>query len=259
MSLKKLIVANWKQNGSITKLRLLTSNIIKSAKKLKVTNNIVILPPYVYLAMLSKELEKNKFGNKIVLGAQNISPFDDGAFTGEISIKMCNEFSCRYFLVGHSERREIFSESDDLISLKVLKVVENNKKVILCIGESLLQRKKNIQMKVLSSQLKKGLSKLSPTMRRNKVNNIIIAYEPIWAIGTGRSASIEDIYSTHAYISTVLKTLFPVKDKIPKILYGGSVNNKNSSEILSINGVDGALVGGASLNAKKFIDICSSI
>ena len=259
MPLKKIIVANWKQNGSVAKLKLLATNIITLAKKRKIKNDIVILPPFVHLDMLSKHIKKSKLGKKLTIGAQNISPFDDGAYTGEISLKMCNDFNCRYFLVGHSERRNIFFEQDGLISLKVQKVIENNKKVILCVGESLLQRRKNIEKRVLSQQLKSGLQKLTPLMKRDKVDNIVIAYEPIWAIGTGKSASMKDIYNIHTHILKVLESIFPnVKNK-PRILYGGSVNDKNSREILSINGVDGALVGGASLNAKKFIDICSSI
>ena len=186
------------------------------------------------------------------------SAFPDGAFTGEVSLEMCKDFNSKYFLVGHSERRQIFSESNALISKKVSRLLSCNRKVILCVGETLAERNKKLEKKVISQQLTSALSLLSQESKI-KTNNIIIAYEPIWAIGSGKSASNEDIYNTHFFIKKKLATKFKSCKILPKIIYGGSVNNINSKDILSIDGVDGALVGGASLNAKKFIEICSSI
>ena len=171
---------------------------------------------------------------------------------------MCKDFGSKYFLVGHSERRQVLLESDLLISKKVSRLLNHNKKVILCIGETLAERNKKLDKRVISRQLTSALGNLS-SKKKIKTSNIIIAYEPIWAIGSGKSASSEDIHSAHNYIKRKLNMIFESSKSLPKVIYGGSVNNTNSKEILSIEGVDGTLVGGASLNAKKFIEICSSI
>lgn len=258
MSSKKIIIANWKQNGSLKSLRSLTSQIIKSLILKNISHSIVILPPYVYLPILAEQISSNKKIRNLSIGVQNVSAFSDGAYTGEVSFEMCKDFGSKYFLVGHSERRQILSESDVLISSKVSRLLNHNKKVILCVGETLAERKKKLDKKVISKQLVSALGSLSSKLK-NKTSNIIIAYEPIWAIGSGKSASSEDIYNTHSYIKRKLNMILKPCKILPKVIYGGSVNNTNSKEILSIDGVDGTLVGGASLNAKKFIEICSSI
>ena len=258
MASKKIIIANWKQNGSLRSLHSLTNQIIKAIKLKKIQHSIALLPPHVYLPMLSKLVISNKKLKNLSIGVQNVSAFPDGAYTGEVSLEMCKDFNCKYFLVGHSERRQIFSEGNVLISKKVSRLLSFNRKVILCVGETLAERNKKLEKKVISQQLTSALSLLSQESKI-KTNNIIIAYEPIWAIGSGKSASNEDIYNTHFFIKKKLATKFKSCKVLPKIIYGGSVNNINSKDILSIDGVDGALVGGASLNAKKFIEICSSI
>ena len=258
MASKKIIIANWKQNGSLRSLYTLTNQIIRAIKLKKIKHSIAILPPHVYLPMLSKQVLSNKKLKNLSIGVQNISAFPDGAYTGEVSFEMCKDFGSKYFLVGHSERRQLFSESDALISKKVSRLLSCNKKVVLCVGETLAERNKKLEKKVISKQLTSALSLLSQGSNI-KTNNIIVAYEPIWAIGSGKSASNKDIYNTHFFIKKKLATRFKSCKILPKIIYGGSVNNMNSKDILSIEGVDGALVGGASLNAKKFIEICSSI
>ncbi len=258
MSSKKIIIANWKQNGSLRSLQSLTSQIIKALKLKSIPHSIVILPPYVYLPILAKQVTSNKNIRNLSIGVQNISAFSDGAYTGEVSFEMCKDFNSKYFLVGHSERRQILAESDVLISKKVSRLLKHNKKVILCVGETLTERNKKLDKKVISKQLTSALGNLSPKSKI-KTSNIIVAYEPIWAIGSGKSASSEEIYNTHSYIKKKLNMIFKSYKSLPKVIYGGSVNNSNSKEILSISGVDGTLVGGASLNAKKFIEICSSI
>ena len=258
MPSKKIIIANWKQNGSLRSLQSLTSQIIKALKLKSIPHSIVILPPYVYLPIIAEQVASNKNIRNLSMGVQNISAFSDGAYTGEVSFEMCKDFNSKYFLVGHSERRQILSESDALISNKVSRLLNHNKKVILCVGETLTERNKKLDKRVISKQLTSALGNLS-SKSKIKTSNIIVAYEPIWAIGSGKSASSEDIYNTHSYIKGKLNMIFKSYKSLPKVIYGGSVNNINSKEILSINGVDGTLVGGASLNAKKFIEICSSI
>ena len=258
MSSKKIIIANWKQNGSLRSLQSLMSQVIKALKLKSISHSVVILPPYVYLPMLSEQIRSNKNPRNLFIGVQNISAFSDGAYTGEVSFEMCKDFGSKYFLIGHSERRQILLESDALISSKVSRLLNHNKKVILCVGETLAERNKKLDKRVISRQLTSALGNLS-SKSKIKTSNIIVAYEPIWAIGSGKSASSEDIYNKHFYIKKKLNTIFKSYKSIPKVIYGGSVNNTNSKEILSIDGVDGTLVGGASLNAKKFIEICSSI
>ena len=258
MSSNKIIIANWKQNGSLRTLQSLTSQIIKALKLKSISHSVVLLPPYVYLPILAKKVTSAKTLRNLSIGVQNVSAFSDGAYTGEVSFEMCKDCRSKYFLVGHSERRKILSESDSLIANKVSRLLHHNKKVVLCVGETLAERNKKTDKRVISKQLISALGNLSPKSKI-KTSNIIVAYEPIWAIGSGKSASCEDIYITHAFIKKQLNTIFRSYKSLPKIIYGGSVSNTNSKEILSINGVDGVLVGGASLNAKKFIEICSSI
>lgn len=249
---KYLIIANWKQNGSKKVLEHLTKSFLKSRK---IKNSVILLPPSIYLSSISSVIGKNK---KISVGIQNISSYKDGAFTGEISVSMIKDFGVRYVLIGHSERRHIFQESNNEISDKVILSMENKFHTILCVGETLLERNKKITKKVIANQLKSALFKSRQLIKQNS-SKLIIAYEPVWAIGTGKTAQIEDIKDVHAYIRLSLSRIIGPKHKSIKILYGGSVNDQNASTILSLDDVDGALVGGASLNSKKFIEICSTI
>ena len=249
---KYLIIANWKQNGSKKVLENLTKSFLKSSK---IKNSVILLPPSIYLSSISSVIGKNK---KISVGIQNISSYKDGAFTGEISASMIKDFGVRYVLIGHSERRHIFQESNNEISNKVILSIENKFYTILCVGETLLERNKKITKKVIANQLKTALFKSRQLIKQNS-SKLIIAYEPVWAIGSGKTAQIEDIKDVHAYIRLSLSRIIGPEHKSIKILYGGSVNDENASTILSLDDVDGALVGGASLNSKKFIEICSTI
>ena len=185
------------------------------------TKNIVILcPPFTYLQK----------GNNYVLGAQNCFYKNEGAYTGEISPRMIKDLGCKYVIIGHSERREIFKEDNECINLKIKTCLENRLKPILCIGEKLGEDREQ----VLRAQLK-GIND----------KNIIIAYEPVWAIGTGKACELEDILSSYNLIKKIAKE--------NKVLYGGSVNSSNAKEIINIT--DGVLVGGASINKKEFLKI----
>ena len=256
---KYLIAANWKQNGDLKSLTGLVNNIIKLQKKLKPKCEILILPPSIYLNMTYDRLKHYNISPKqISLGAQNISPFINGPYTGEISISMIKDYKCSYALVGHSERRHIFLEDNKVIEKKIKLSLDSNIKTVLCVGETLTEYNKKLTKKVISKQLRSALSKSIDLFKHNH-GNIIIAYEPVWAIGTGKTATLDDITDVHGHIRETLDKMLEIKNNAIKILYGGSVNEKNAKSILHLPNVNGALVGGASLNSKKFIDICSSI
>ena len=254
-----LIAANWKQNGDLKSSVKLINDIIKLYKKTKPKCDVLILPPSIYLSAVLNRLIHHKVSRtKISLGSQNISSFENGAYTGELSVDMIKDY-CTYTLIGHSERRHIFLENDQVIREKFKLSVNFGMKTILCVGETMYERNKKLTKKIIFRQLS---SALSPSIIASKLTlkKIVIAYEPVWAIGTGKTASLEDIKDVHSYIRRTLnKILGAGADGHIKILYGGSVNNINASSILSLSDVNGALVGGASLNSKKFIDICSSI
>ena len=257
--MKKIIAANWKQNGDLKSLSKLTREIKFNLAKLKLNHTVIIFPPLIYTSEIYNLLKKDKKSrNNIKLGVQNISPYNNGPYTGEISVDMLNDFNCSYVLLGHSERRHIFMESDDLISSKFHKSITNNKKTILCVGETLKEYNMKKTNSIISRQLRNAFKNSIKLISKNK-RNLIIAYEPVWAIGTGKAASIVDIEITHKFIRKCLNNLIGDPHLDIKILYGGSVSPNNASEILNIEGVDGALVGGASLVSKKFIDICRAI
>ena len=256
---KYLIAANWKQNGDLKTLTKLVNNTIKLQKKLKPKCEILILPPSIYLNMTYDRLKHYNVSRQLIsLGAQNISPFINGPYTGEVSISMIKDYKCSYALVGHSERRHIFLEDNKIIEKKIKLSLDSNLKTILCVGETLTEHNKKLTKKVVSKQLKSALSKTIDLFKYNH-DNIIIAYEPVWAIGTGKTATLDDIADVHEHIRETLDKMLGVKNNAIKLLYGGSVNEKNAKSILHLPNVNGALVGGASLNSKKFIDICSSI
>lgn len=256
---KYLIAANWKQNGDLKSSAKLINDLIKLYQKTKPKSDILIMPPSIYLNMILNRLNHYKISHKkISLGIQNISPFSEGAYTGELSINMAKDFKCSYALIGHSERRHIFFEDDKTIAKKIRLSLESNIRTILCVGETITEYNKKMTKKVISRQLMSALSKSMDLFKDNQ-NKVIIAYEPVWAIGTGKTASLEDIADVHSYIRVILNKILGTKKNMIKILYGGSVNSENASSILMLSDVNGALVGGASLNPKKFIDICSAI
>ena len=203
--------------------------------------------PYLQLQTLIQE-----FDGRVKVGAQNVHFEDEGAYTGEISAKMLKEIGVDYCIVGHSERRQYFNETDEALSKKLPKLFENGIIPILCVGESLQQRQENIQQKVVKEQLEKDLKNLT----KDQVKNLVIAYEPIWAIGTGLTASKEQAEEMCKFIRETVSALYGTEagDNI-LIQYGGSVKPENAKEILSMENIDGALVGGASLVPEKFIQI----
>ena len=233
-----IVAGNWKMNMTV-------KEGLDFLEKLgDVSGNVLIFPPYTTLAVLAGEFKKKG----ISFGPQNFHYEDKGAYTGEISIPMIDELGCSHLLVGHSERRGYYNETDEELQKKVAKGVRSGYKVMLCIGEDLHERKVGLWKRVLAQQLEKDLKGLS----KDELGSVLIAYEPIWAIGTGVSASVEEIVETHKYIKGVMTKLFGME--LP-LLYGGSVNEKNAQEIGSCQDVDGFLIGGASLKPDKFKQI----
>jgi len=248
---KKIIAGNWKQNENFKSSIKLTKDIISEVKKNNIKHDVIIFPPSLYLIPI-KNINKNEIIN---IGSQNVSAYNDGAFTGEISATMLNDSKIKYCLVGHSERRHILNENDSLLSDKVSRLHENNIKVVYCIGETLEEYKNKKTKTILKMQIKSLFNNLNKSKKYNKV---IIAYEPVWAIGTGLIPSSKELSDTFRYINNTVTSLSRSNKSI-KLLYGGSVSPDNAKRLMETNYMDGLLIGGASLIAKKFIDICSTI
>ena len=231
-------IANWKMFGNFKSLKLV-DKVISFSKKFKIKNyKVVYVPPHTLICPMAQMVRKTK----IEVGAQNCHHQNDyGALTGSINAKMIKGVGANYVILGHSENRQR-GETDKLINLKIKTALNNNLKVIFCIGETIKEKKNKKTNLVLSRQLKLGLQGL----KFNK--NLIIAYEPVWAIGSGMIPTSEDLFKTINFIKSKVK-------KSVKVLYGGSVNDKNITELKTINNIDGYLIGGASQNSKKFIDI----
>ena len=253
-----LVVGNWKMNGNEALLR----SIIPILLKVDLSTEIVICPSFVHLSQaiahlaeaviqLDRERESVKEA-RLSIGSQNLDWHERGAYTGEVSAEMLAELSCRYSIVGHSERRTIYGETDEIVAQKFVACLDAGLRPILCLGESLDQRKANETEEVVGAQLARVLEKLGT----ERLGNIVIAYEPIWAIGTGETASPEQAESVHAFIRGILAKKSESLAAKTRILYGGSVNEKNAADLFEMSNIDGALVGGASLKVEAFVDIC---
>lgn len=234
--MKKLIAANWKLNGNIEMAHLFD-------EKLTVCDDVeyVVCPPFPYI----------QYFQNIATGGQDCSVHIDGAYTGEVSASMVKEAKASYCIVGHSERREYHHETNTIVSKKLEQVIKSGLIPILCVGETLDIRENGNVFEKVEMQIREALSNLDVPP------NIVIAYEPVWAIGSGLAATIDDIAEMHDKIRDLLKTMLADTSEI-RILYGGSVKPSNAAEILNINNVNGALVGGASLNIDDFIAIGSA-
>jgi len=239
--MKKLVIANWKMNKTTREAQKFIDEY-KTLNKGTVAD-VVICAPFTCLSILQ--------GCGVKLGAQNFYHEKSGAYTGEISIEMLKELGVSTVLTGHSERRTLFGESDCQINKKVRTGITNGLRVVLCIGETLAQREDDETEKVLQYQLRKCLHTI------DVIDKIVLAYEPVWAIGTGLVATLEQIERAHAFIKKTVSDIYPGVS-IP-VLYGGSVNENNSGAIMHLKNVDGVLVGGASLDAAKFSSIVKSV
>ena len=250
---KKIIAGNWKQNGNLKQSIKLARDIFASVKKNKYKHEIIIFPPSLYLL----ETQKVNRENIIKIGSQNVSAYNDGAYTGEISSSMLKDLSVKYCLVGHSERRHIIKESDKVCSSKAQRLYEKNIKIIYCIGEKLSEYKCKKTQSVIKKQIQYIFKNIGDQIN-SKPNNIIFAYEPVWAIGSGLVPTSKELLSTFDFIRKTVDSAGK-KNKSIKLLYGGSVSPDNALSLLKTKYIDGLLIGGASLDAKKFIAICSTI
>ena len=245
----KLVIANWKMNGDIETNKTLVEGILAFSEQTNETD-IVICPPFLYLPQVADLLKGTNVvkNNVIKIGAQNTAIAKAGAFTGEISVDMLSEFGCQYVLIGHSERRTLFSESEQYIADKINLAVSNKLTPVLCIGESLEQRENDETKDVILQQLNAVIDQVGTEVFKS----VVIAYEPIWAIGTGKTASAEQAQEVHEFIRAHLKSLDSGNLDDMSILYGGSVNDTNAASLIQKGDIDGFLVGGASLKVDAF-------
>lgn len=245
---RKLIIAgNWKMNKTVAEAVGLVRGLKLELASIKEVD-IVVCPPFTALADVSKEI----LDSNIRLGAQNMSENNVGAFTGEIAAVMLKEFSVRYVILGHSERRQYQKESDALIAKKAAAVHAASLKPIVCVGETLAEREGGKMEQVLETQVRGSLAGLS----KEQMVETVVAYEPVWAIGTGKTATTAQAQEAHAFIRRVLASMFDdATARRVRIQYGGSVKPSNARELMGQPDVDGALVGGAALEVRSFADI----
>ncbi|PCH52483.1 MAG: triose-phosphate isomerase [Flavobacteriaceae bacterium] len=249
---KQIIAGNWKMNNDLDASKSLVKKVIKKIKKKSLKNTrVIVAPTFVSLQKVASRAK----GTKVEVAAQNMHQAKSGAFTGEISAEMLKSVGVKIVVLGHSERREYFGETDAILVEKVNAALENKLEVIFCFGEVLEDRKANNHFKVVESQIKNGLFHLEASAW----DSIILAYEPVWAIGTGETASPEQAQEMHAFIRKIVADKYnqEVANNV-SILYGGSVKPSNAKEIFSKEDVDGGLIGGAALNANDFIELVGS-
>ena len=247
---KPVIAGNWKMHKTLSE-SLESALALKSLVANVSSCKVVVAPVFPHLKSVSDRLE----GSGIGIAAQDVAASrDEGAFTGEVSARMLKEVGCSYVIVGHSERRQLFGETDESVNLKIRSVVFEGMTAILCVGETLDEREKGKQSDIVRAQLERGLSGLTSS----ESDRIIVAYEPVWAIGTGVTASPQQAQEMHAVIRSTIEKIFG-RDaaNVTRILYGGSVKPENISELMSQPDIDGALVGGASLDPESFAKIAN--
>jgi triosephosphate isomerase (TIM) len=243
-----LVAGNWKMNGTRESAGNLLEDIVR--KHQPGGCEVAVCPPFVYLADAQRVLK----GSDVALGAQNLSEEESGAFTGEISAEMLQDFDCRYAIVGHSERRQLFGESDELVARKFMAAARRGLRPILCLGETLDEREAGITDQVIDRQLSAVLDAAGV----HAFAEAVVAYEPVWAIGTGKTASPEQAQEVHARIRARLADADGTIAQRTRILYGGSVKASNAAELFAMSDIDGGLIGGASLDAENFLSICAA-
>jgi len=243
-----LIAGNWKMNKGPSEAESLLVKLKEEVPEIPESVDVLVCPPYTSITAANKTLQ----GYDAHIGAQNMHFEDSGAFTGEISPGMLQEVGCTYVILGHSERRQYFAETDELVNKKATKALAEDLKPVICVGESLDQRKEGNHVDIVRKQVEKALNGIT----EQEVTDVVVAYEPIWAIGTGETASPEQAQEMHADIRSVLSDLFSdeAADQI-QILYGGSMKPHNADELLNQPDVDGGLIGGASLKGDSFAAI----
>ena len=246
-----LIAGNWKMNGGPFEANEILNGLKQQNSEISEEVDVLVCPPFVSLGMAVQYLHDSD----IQVGAQNFHYENNGAYTGEISASMIAESGCNYVLIGHSERRQYFGETDETVNIKAKKAIQNKIVPVVCVGESLEQRKENVHFDLVASQVKKAFDGISAS----DALDVVIAYEPIWAIGTGETASPEKAQEMHAFIRKEIAGIYDEETAFAiRILYGGSMKPANAEELLSQTDVDGGLIGGASLSADSFSEIIAT-
>ena len=247
---RKIVAGNWKMNGNRQIAKDLAEGVSTIADSLIGSVEVVIAPPYLLMADAV-----NHISSSVKVASQNISNHENGAFTGEISADMLVDFGCSFSIVGHSERRAMFGDTDDVVAAKVATCIEKNIQPIVCVGETLEERESDQTLDIIGAQLTHALNGLDA----EQLENVVIAYEPVWAIGTGKTATPEQAQAVHAFIrGEIAKIDEAVSHKTP-IIYGGSVNAKNAKSLFAMGDIDGGRIGGASLKLEDFEAICKAI
>lgn len=244
---RQIVIGNWKMNTTIDE----AINLVIDLKEGLNDNSTIICVPYTHLAVVQEIVD-----DRIAIGAQNVCQFENGAYTGEISIHMLQSLGVEFVIIGHSERRSYFGEQDANVNAKVKKSLEKDILPIICCGESLEQRRTNSFLPFIESQIKAAFADIDKDM----VSDCIIAYEPIWAIGTGETATADQAQEVHQYIRSVMTSLYDIETANDiTIVYGGSVKPSNAAQLFQKEDIDGALVGGASLKAQDFLKIVNAL
>jgi triosephosphate isomerase len=245
----KFVAGNWKMNGNLATNRALLAELAANVTRIAGVRSAVC-PPFPYLAQVQQSLS----GSGVAWGAQNLSQFDSGAYTGEVSGAMLVDFGCRYAIVGHSERRTLLGETSELVAHKYAAALKAGLTPILCVGETLREREAGSTEAVVAAQVRAVLERNSP----QSFAQAVIAYEPVWAIGTGKTATPEQAQAVHAFIRKTLAAKDADIAANVQVLYGGSVKGSNAAELFAMPDIDGALIGGASLDAQEFARICGA-
>jgi triosephosphate isomerase (TIM) len=243
----KLVAGNWKLNGSRDANQRLVSGILAGASE-AVAAEILLCPPFVYLSEVSAQIS----GSAVMVGAQNVATEAGGAYTGEVAAAMLKDVGCSHVIIGHSERRSLYADTDELVAARFKAVHEQGLIPVLCVGESLEERESGVTMSVIDRQVGAVLDAVGV----NPFALAIIAYEPVWAIGTGLTATPEQAQEVHAHIRSIIAASNAKIAADLRILYGGSVKGANASELFTMEDIDGGLIGGASLDADEFLSIC---
>ncbi len=250
---KNIVAGNWKMNTTFQEAEELIADILENLEMSENQCEVVVCPPSVYLELASDYA--SDYDKLLSIGAQNVSEHEKGAYTGEIAASMLASMNMQYCIVGHSERRKYFNETNEQLALKVERLLENAIHPIFCCGEQLDERESGNHFKVVETQIKEALFHFSA----DEFSNLVIAYEPVWAIGTGKTATAAQAQEMHAFIRRIIAEKYGDKTADDTtILYGGSCNAGNAKELFANPDVDGGLIGGASLKANDFVAIANS-
>lgn len=244
---KKIVAGNWKMNTLPQEGAELAKNVVAGRGEVCSCVNFIVCPPFTHLSMVAEQLK----GSDVELGAQNCAAEEKGAYTGEISAQMIAALGCKYVILGHSERRQYYGETSETLNKKMAQTYANNLTPIYCVGENLQEREAGEHFNVVKKQLEEVVFNLT----EEQFKNLIIAYEPVWAIGTGKTASADQAQEIHAFIRQTLREKFGAAADECAILYGGSCKPSNAAEIFAKEDVDGGLIGGAALKAADFLAI----